>query len=134
MFRERKRERKGENRAALQPVAAATLLWERQETRGMFAIACAMWQEVVVRTYGLSGFRDKEFVEPWPGSFDRRHCYRTYRVRPARRRLRDVRRAHPRAILACVIARTCREKEISRERERERFSRSGPHGGSIASR
>lgn len=38
----RKEEKKEKERiAALQPVAAATLLWERQETRGMFAIACA---------------------------------------------------------------------------------------------
>lgn len=98
-------------RFAAAAVTAATLSRERQEMRGMLG-AIAVWPEVAdvctyVRTYGLSGFRDKEFVEPWP--FDPAAARLPNAPRTDRRRC-DVRHVHPRAILARA-ARTCRARE-----------------------
>jgi len=124
MFRERKRKRKRVNRRIAAGGSGDIVVGEARNARYVRYRVCDVARGG--RTNGLSGFRDKEFVELWPGSFDRRHGYRTCRVRPAHRRSAwRVTRASTCDL--SVLARVGRK--ISREWEREVFS----IGESIAS-
>lgn len=101
-------------------MVAATLSQERQETRGMLG-AITVWPEVAdVRTY-------ERTVCPVFETKSSSNSSRTIRRLPnaprtdRRRSPCDMRRVHPRAILARA-ARTCRGRE---REEDERSSRAG---------